>query len=118
MGYRIGKAPQGDCRGSPRPSWGALLGYSQTNNDYPHKSVMSGDTIPASLFHRLEPQPARTITSLSATARDEEVMIINTIYLQQASKSELLDAIDQLIMEYAVADMCEIPPSKEADETQ
>ena len=45
-------------------------------------------------------------------------MIINTIYLQQASKSELLDAIDQLIMEYAVADMCEIPPSKEADETQ
>ncbi len=35
-------------------------------------------------------------------------MIINTSYLQQATKSELLDAIDQLIMEYAVADMLDI----------
>ena len=41
-------------------------------------------------------------------------MIINNIYLQQASKKELLDAIDHLIMEYAVADMCE--HSKEPDE--
>lgn len=45
-------------------------------------------------------------------------MIINTVYLPQASKKELLDAIDQLIMEYAAADLCEIAPSKEADETQ
>ena len=43
-----------------------------------------------------------------------EDMIINNIYLQQASKKELLDAIDHLIMEYAVADMCE--HSKEPDE--
>lgn len=35
-------------------------------------------------------------------------MIINTFYLQQATKSELLDAIDQLIMEYTVADMLDL----------
>ena len=45
-------------------------------------------------------------------------MIINTTYLQQASKKELLDAIDHLIMEYAVADMCETEPSKGTNETQ
>jgi hypothetical protein len=44
--------------------------------------------------------------------------IINSTYLKQASKRELLDAIDHLIMEYAVADLCEIEPSKEPDETQ
>ena len=47
-----------------------------------------------------------------------EEMIINTTYLQQASKKELLDAIDHLIMEYAVADMCETEPSKGTNETQ
>ena len=47
-----------------------------------------------------------------------EDMIINNIYLQQASKKELLDAIDHLIMEYAVADMCETEPSKGTNETQ
>ena len=43
-------------------------------------------------------------------------MIINTSYLPQSSKKELLDAIDHLIMEYAIADMCDF--SKEGDETQ
>ena len=45
-----------------------------------------------------------------------EDMIINNTYLQEASKKELLDAIDYLIMEYVVADMCDY--SKEPDETQ
>ena len=43
-------------------------------------------------------------------------MIINTSYLPQSSKKELLDAIDHLIMEYAIADMCDY--SKDPDETQ
>ena len=47
-----------------------------------------------------------------------EDMIINTTYLQEASKKELLDAIDHLIMEYAIADMCETEPSKGTNETQ
>jgi hypothetical protein len=42
--------------------------------------------------------------------------IINITYLKQASKPELLDAIDHLIMEYAIADMCDY--SKEPDEAQ
>jgi hypothetical protein len=37
-------------------------------------------------------------------------MIINTVYLQTASKKELLHAIDQLILEYAIADLLDLGP--------
>ena len=37
-------------------------------------------------------------------------MIINTVYLQTASKKELLNAIDHLILEYAIADLLDLDP--------
>ena len=80
---------------------------------------MSNETIQVSLSHSLDPHLlALANFPIGYRTREKDgAMIINTTYLQQATKTELLDAIDQLIMEYAVADMLDIG-SKDNNDTQ
>lgn len=100
--------PGGSSRGSPRPPWGALSRYSYTSTIYIDMSFMSDEAIPARLFHRLDAPSGRHRSLTLGYRRRRGDLIINTTDLRQATKSELLDAIDQLIMEYAVADMLDI----------